>query len=290
MTKLNIDKEFIELYNKGLNDSEIARILLVNHVSIKNTRERLNLSSNFRYKRKFDTEEFKNLYLKNLNDIEISKILKVSKSAIQEYRKSLNLKTNYLNYEIKSLSKEQEQIIIGGLLGDSHFTKDKYTNANTRGEFVHCLKQKEYCIWKRNFIKEYCSEIKESYQIDKRTNKRYDKVICRILTNPVFNPYYNLFYKDKVKFISEEMLYRLNGLGLAVWYMDDGTKHCKTYSLATNCFSKPDLDLIQKFFLEKFNIKTSTHNSNVLYILTPSAQTFKTLIEPYIIDSMKYKL
>lgn len=33
MKKLNLDKEFIELYNKGLNDSEIARELNIGHVS-----------------------------------------------------------------------------------------------------------------------------------------------------------------------------------------------------------------------------------------------------------------
>lgn len=287
MKKLNIDKEFRELYNKGFNDSEIGKKLFVNHVTIKNIRERLKLPSQFKYKRKFDTKEFLILYSKKLNDVKIAEILQVSKSCIQGYRKSLNLKKNYQEYNNVILSKEQEQIIIGGILGDSHLRREY---KNTSGEFAHSLKQKEYCIWKREFIKEFCAETKETFQTDKRNKKRYDKIICRILTNPVFNSYYDLFYKNKIKIISKEMLYRLEGLGLAVWFMDDGSKHVKTYSLATNCFSLEDLKIIQEFFLVKYNINTSVHKGNVLYIKTNSSQTFKKLIEPYIIDSMKYKL
>ena len=287
MKKLNIEKQFLELYNKGKNDSEIAKLLNVSNVTIKNTREKLQLPSLFKYKRKFDINKFYELYLKELNDVNIAKILKVSKSCIQDYRNSLNLKKNYQEYKEIKLTFEQEQVLIGGILGDSHLRKEY---KNTSGEFVHSLKQKEYCSWKRDILKEFCAELKESYQIDKRNNKRYDKIICRILCNPVFNSYYHLFYKNKIKIISRELLYRVEGLGLAVWYMDDGCKHSRTYSIATNCFSKKDLDIIQQFFLEKFNIKTSIHKGNILYIKTSSASTFKNLISPYIIDSMLYKL
>ena len=66
MKKLNIEKQFLELYNKGKNDSEIAKLLNVSNVTIKNTREKLQLPSLFKYKRKFDTNKFYELYLKEL--------------------------------------------------------------------------------------------------------------------------------------------------------------------------------------------------------------------------------
>ena len=224
-----------------------------------------------------------------MNDVQISKEFGLSNKRIQEYRSNLNLSHNFNLYEYKELSYEQEQIVIGAILGDSHFSRI-YKNAT--GEFIHSIKQEEYCIWKRSFLSEYCSEIKYSQQFDKRTNKVYKKVICYIHTNPVFNPYYDLFYKNKIKIISKELLYRLEGLGIAVWFMDDGYKHKSTnsYCLSTNCFSLEDLEIVKEFFLKKFNIKMTIHKSRVMYVLRESRLTFKKLIEPYIINSMRYKL
>jgi hypothetical protein len=286
MRKVNVE-QFVELYNKGYNDSEISRIMNVNHVTIKNNREVLNLPSNFKYKRKFDENEFKKLYDLGYNDCKISEILKISNSAVQDYRKQKGMKSNHNIYEDVVFSFEQEQLIIGGLLGDTHFRKN-YANAS--GEFVHGLAQEEYCKWKREILKDFCSKIYYSYQIDKRTSKKYEKVICRIYSHPVFNGYYNLFYRNKVKYISKEMLWRLEGLGLAIWYMDDGCKNNNTYSIATNCFSEEDFEIIKDFFFQKFNIEVTRHNNGVTYILKKSAPTFKLLIQPYVIDSMKYKL
>lgn len=286
MRKVNIE-QFIELYNKGYNDSEISRIMNVNNVTIKNNRESLNLSSNFKYKRKFDESKFKKLYNMGYNDMKIAEILNVSTSAVQNYRKQKGIKSNHNVYDNVVLSFEQEQVVIGGLLGDTHFRKEY---ANACGEFTHSLAQDEYCKWKREILKDFCSDVSYSYQIDKRTLKKYDKVICRIYSNPVFNSYYNLFYKNKVKYISKEVLYRLEGLGLAIWYMDDGCKHNNTYSISTNSFSEEDFEIIKEFFFNKFNIEVRRHSNGSTYILTKSASTFKLLIQPYIIDSMKYKL
>lgn len=286
MRKVNVE-QFIELHSKGYNDSEISKIMNVSHVTIKNNREALNLSSNFKYKRKFDENEFKRLYDLGYNDGKISEILSISNSAVQDYRKQKGMKSNHNLYKDVVLSFEQEQLVIGGLLGDTHFRK---THANAHGEFIHSLAQEEYCKWKREIIKDFCSDVSYAHQIDKRTLKRYDKVICRIYSNPVFNGYYDLFYKNKVKFISKEMLWRLEGLGLAIWYMDDGCKHNDTYSIATNNFSEEDFELIRDFFAKKFNIEVTRHKGGVTYILTKSAPTFKLLIQPYVIDSMKYKL
>ena len=57
-----------------------------------------------------------------------------------------------------------------------------------------------------------------------------------------------------------------------------------------NCFSISELQKFQYFLLTKFNLKTPLHKDNGIYIRKESANTFKELVFPYIIDSMKYKL
>lgn len=289
MKKISINKEFLELYNAGLDDSKIGRILNVNHVTIKNVRERLNLPSIFKYKRKFSEEKYLEYYKEGKNDAEISKLLNVSKSALQEYRSKLGLKHNCNIYDNVSLNYDQEQVLIGTLFGDAHLTR---VYKNTSGEFVHCKNQKEYCFWKYEKLKDFCALPKDSCQAHYITKKVYYKVICRILTNPVFNFYYDLSYKNRIKYISRELLYKLDGLGIATWFMDDGYKQKSSgsYSIATNGFSDLDRSIIIEFFKNKFNIKVTSHKSGIIYIYKQSALTFKKLIEPYIIESMKYKL
>jgi len=284
--KLIKQKDFIDLYNKGKNDSEIGRLLNVSHVTVKNFRENLILPSNFKYVRKFDKNKFKDLYNQKLNDVEIANILNVSSSAISEFRRLNKLPSNQYVYEEKRLDFAQEQVLLGGILGDAHLIKHK----NVSGQFLQSLKQEKYLKYKWEFLKDFATDIQYSYQIDKRTQKKYEKVFFMLKTHPVFNPYYDLFYKNKIKVINKEMLYRLEGLGLAVWFMDDGCKHVKTYRLATNCFKLEELFIIKEFFKNKFNIDVSIHSKKVVYIKTHSAHTFKKLIEPYIIESMKYKL
>lgn len=289
MSKSNrIDRErFLILYNQGLNDSQIAKQMGRNHVGIKQVRESLKLPSNFKYKRKFDTNKFLVLYEEGLNDIEISKLLNCSSSSIQEYRTSLNLVTKARKYDDILISHQQEQIIIGTLLGDAHIRKDW---ANAQMDITHCLKQEEYCKWKVSFFNNLFLDIKYRNQKDKRTKKTYYKVCALSKSHPCLNPYHNLFYKNKKKIVPKELLYRLEGLGLAVWFMDDGSKHHNGYYLATNGFSDADRNLIVKFFEEKFNIKAKIHSKQVIYIGSKYKETFKLLISPYIIDSMKYKL
>ena len=67
-------------------------------------------------------------------------------------------------------------------------------------------------------------------------------------------------------------------------------KICGTYKIATNCFTISELQKFQYFLLTKFNLKTTLHKDNGIYIRKESANTFKELVFPYIIDSMKYKL
>ena len=91
-------------------------------------------------------------------------------------------------------------------------------------------------------------------------------------------------------YINPELLYQIDALGLAVWFMDDGYKYGTGYCICTNCFSDRDLSIIQQYFLDKFNIHTTIHLNNILYIKTESSKKFTELVEPYIHKDCEYKL
>ena len=82
----------------------------------------------------------------------------------------------------------------------------------------------------------------------------------------------------------------MDGLGIAIWFMDDGFKDGKTYKFATDCFTKEELKNVVDFFKIKYGIIVTIHSSNVIRIATKSAETFKNLIKDFIHEDCLYKL
>lgn len=283
-----INKEkFKELYQQGLNDSEISRILHVNNVTIRNWRTELNLDSNFKYSVKFDTNKFQKLYNEGLNDIEISKLLGSSSSAICEYRKKLGLSNNICNKDIPTY--KQEQIIIGSVLGDMCIKLPKHSK-HASGDFAHSLKQENYCKYKAKMLHNFVSSSKYRSQYDKRTKKTYYCYYVVLKASEYLTTLYYKFYPNGKKCIPKELLYKLDGLGIAIWFMDDGCKDGSSYSIATNCFSVEDLEIVKKFFKTKFDIDVTINKDRTIYIRANSRKKFTDLILPYIHSDCLYKI
>jgi hypothetical protein len=74
--------------------------------------------------------------------------------------------------------------------------------------------------------------------------------------------------------------------------MDDGTFHKGYFSLASCCFSKHENNLLIQAIASKFNLLVKPHGSlySNLYFPAISNIQFKTLIQPYLVPSMLYKL
>ena len=286
--KLNQEK-FLKLYKQGLNDSEIGRIVGVNHVTIHNWRKALvSKESNFQYSRKFDTNKFMELYNQGYTYFAMQDILGCSDSAISDYARSLGLTAN--TYCKVSPTHEQRQIIIGTMLGDGFMCKRK-KNHHAAGGFAHSLKQEGYCKWKEENLNPFCCKGFYKSQFDKRTGKTYNCYYVILKASDYLNSIYTSFYgSKKVKRVPKKLLYSLDGLGIAVWFMDDGYRDGISYSIATNCFTLKDLEVIKEFFKTKFDINISIHKDHTIYIKADSREKFEVLIEPYIHKDCKYKM
>jgi len=289
--------EFLELYNQGLNDTEISRIIGCNHVTIHKKREKLGLKPNFKYKSKIDIEKFKILHSQGKNDREIAEHFDLNSRWIGDKRRELKLPKNYdlnINRTEGSLSYDEEQVLIGTVLGDTYLRKE-FENGGTGGMFAHSLKQKQYALWKGSVLKRFVSRITERSQFHKVAKKTYFNIQIHFKTDTILNKYHKLFYNNKKKVIYQELLNILEPLGLAVWFMDDGMKGTKGgYYLCTNCFSENEINLIIGYFKQKWNLDCSIHrnldNLRLLYIKKNSAISFKNLIKNHIHEELKYKL
>jgi recombination protein RecA len=183
---------------------------------------------------------------------------------------------------------------VGTLLGDGHL--ETQTRGNTyRLRVEHSEKQKEYLFWLYNEFKEWVpQEPKRKVRADGRVS--YEMVT---VNHGAFRFYAHQFYVDGKKKIPVLLAKMLTPLGLAIWYMDDGSikssRH-NTFNIHTLGYAKHDLERVRKIFKDSFGIATALHSQKHtswrLYIPSESSVLFTSLVYPTmkLIPSMLYKL
>ena len=187
-----------------------------------------------------------------------------------------------------SLTKVQEIVLIGTILGDGYLEKN---GCHYRLQVLHSLKQKDYVDWK--------------YKVFQQITKTQPRVIgqlkatyrFRTRTNPVFDKFHSLFYPNKVKIIPGAIKKLLvHPQSLAVWFMDDGKRRpdCGGFYLDTICFSVNDQKLLIEALESNFGLSQLKLHWNGdgyhIYIPAKNKDLFLSLVRKYIIPSMLYKL
>lgn len=202
-----------------------------------------------------------------------------------------------------SISNTENQIIIGSLLGDASLNK---TGVNPRIHFSQCLAQVEYIQWKYENLKNLTTG-SGVWQVMSGVDKRYPQLRFQTKNHVIFNRYRKLFYPNGKKEVNKRILGQLEPLGLAVWYMDDGNKILHKYTkkdssqgiksreicINTQCFTPEEHELMIAYFNKQYGIECKMYKNKGSYRLVMNAQNankFITMIEPYILDSMKYKI
>jgi len=193
------------------------------------------------------------------------------------------------------ISPEVDQIIIGSLLGDGCIIK----KSNGMFTINHSLVQKDYVMHKYELLKKYglemkireCAERKFDSYIKGRKIKDNGYIRIESQVNISFNIYREEWYKHKK--IVPDSVYRLNPLGLAIWFMDDGSSNMSSYYLSTNGFDYEYVEKLVKVLYDNFGIHASIHKNKdkfVIYIQVKSRELFTETIKEYLCDSMLRKI
>ena len=249
-----------------------------------------------------------------LSNREIGKILGKHRSTIQWYLNKLGIHRNRKDQQklnntsrekVLNITENAEQIILGSILGDGSISKHRkpeYSKLLLNSYLIinHGIKQIGYIKYKKELLEN--EGIKCYLNLRKLSKKKHyikgivvkenGTLALRTVKNVSFNKYRDLFYSDK-KYINE-FIYRLNPLGLAIWLMDDGCKSKSGFNLYTNCFSIKDDNILISLLRVNFGLDaTLQKTSNIgrsIYIRAKSKKRFIKLVQPYICDSMKYKI
>ncbi len=200
---------------------------------------------------------------------------------LREYKKGLKL------------TKQQKEVLVGTLLGDSHLST--YNRVNYNVMVQHGYSQKEYTDWLYEIFKEWV-RTPPQIKYQKINGKLYQKYWFNTLSHAAFRFFAQQFYCNGKKIVPQLIHRWLTPLGLAVWFMDDGSiksKHHRALIINTQCYSDRDLHRLQKVLLDKYRVATKLRTQKEgkqLYILAVSVHTFVNIIRPYIIPEMEYKL
>lgn len=192
------------------------------------------------------------------------------------------------------LTKQQREIIVGLLLGDGHL-ESRNEGKTFRLKVEHSEKQEDYTKWLFKEFKHLCEQVKLYRRV--REDGRVTVGFTTESTG-LFRYYGQQYYVSKQKRIPPLINKLLTPLGLAVWFMDDGSrksaKH-RTYNIHTLGYTKKDLMLAQKCLQNNFGITSALHRQRNdtwrIYIDSKSSSLFTSIIKPYIdFGSMQHKL
>ncbi len=193
-----------------------------------------------------------------------------------------------------SLSKRQKEILIGLILGDGHLEK-LYTPTLGRLKVEHSYKQKDYVNW---LYEEFRNWVRSEPKSKKKNvwNKIYQNYGFLTYGHRLLGEFQEKFYREGKKIVPNDLEKNITPLGLAIWFMDDGSIKSKSHKgifLNTQGFRENSVIKLQQMLQNKFGIKSTTKkdkNGKQIYLGGKSGEKFIALIKPHIISSMKYKI
>lgn len=151
--------------------------------------------------------------------------------------------------------------------------------------------------WKESFLKPLSTGIKQATHFHRIRQKEYTTLTLRTTNHSYFTRLRKIFYPYGKKIIRRKLLNKLTPLGLATWFMDDGTtginnRNYPQLFISTCSYPMVDNQIIRSYFLENYGIEIKIHGGKYprLYFNKPNAKKLVEIIKPYIIPSMQYKL
>lgn len=200
-------------------------------------------------------------------------------------------------------SVELKGFLTGLVLGDGYLDKGIHKRAfeikNTSKDFIDMIDKE---ISKNTNFKSSIKEYNASYR-DGVNKKKY--WIYRISAHPYFRKMYHYHYDDyRNRIITTKSLKSLTPQGIANWYMSDGyvvivgrTKgivRTRRVEICTDRYNPNDVLKAKKYFEDVHGLSMHmVKRKKDVYRLRFHLKTinkFFDMIEPYIVDDMKYKL
>ena len=192
----------------------------------------------------------------------------------------------------------QLQLILGSLMGDARLecrSKSIRAKHTARLRVHQSDKQKNYVLWKYRQLKNLVLKGPRFTKVwhDARRNRDHYSWYFHTQSSEALGLVHKLFYQNGVKVVPWEAVNFIGPLGLAIWYMDDGSNNGGNITLNTHGFSISEQKGIQDLLLNKFGVLTTLVRDRSKYKIAIGSREydkFINIVKPYIIPSMNYKI
>ena len=193
----------------------------------------------------------------------------------------------YSKSSLPLINREDYEIIYGLILGDLFISRKNNENASLR--FEQSIIHKEYLEHLFDKFKYLCTS---SASVKTAERKTFDTSSVYFVTRQLtsITELHKLFYVEGKKIVPLNIASLLTEKSLAYWVMDDGDNHKSGYILNTSGFTLEDVKVLQAALYENWELETSIHSRNRLYINSKSKNKFIELIRPHFHYSMLYKI
>ncbi len=189
------------------------------------------------------------------------------------------------------LSPRQEQIVRGTLLGDGSLSFIKSRKGPELGvarlRVRHStVRQKDYTWWLYEELRNFTSSPPKE-----GPNKGFGERVIAFSTCSTKQLYQiGKEIYSPVKGVTWDYLQKLDDLGLAIWFMDDGS----TTSFATHSFTVQENEIIQRWFKERWNLECLIQidervNKPFIRFRQPNVYKLHKIVFPHVLPSLRYK-
>jgi hypothetical protein len=198
--------------------------------------------------------------------------------------------------EKQGLSLLQKSVLIGTMLGDATL---QYNNGRNP---YYKFDQKAANLTYVSLVYSVFSNLVGSPPSPRYKEKSVHSYWFRTYRTKMFDFYAKQFYtidhlQNRKKKVPVNIHRWLNPIVLAFWFMDDGSKSESGYRLHTENFTFSDIKKLQEALGKVFHLEVAIHADNrptgklyVLYIPSKNVVLFNSIVSPYMLDCMKYKL
>lgn len=213
----------------------------------------------------------------------------------------LNINLNHKIFSQISLSDNCKSVVLGSLLGDGSL-KIYSGYANARLSIRHSIVQKDYLLWKMEFLKEI-ENPKSLITQEPSGFSKNKKLLFQSKSHVELTKLYHYVAKKNKLIIKRKWLNNLTPLALAIWWCDDGSlvNNRKQGVFCTDGFERQKVDLISRYLYKVWGIKTRVRNVKREYkgvlkeypriwINNTELRKFILIIKDFVPESMKYKI
>lgn len=170
----------------------------------------------------------------------------------------------------QSFTDLEREVVLGCLLGDGTLSR---AGKQYRLRVEHAEQDRDYVLWKYELLRRFCMS-------DVQTVKQHRSCRFGTVGHPHLTQLRQEWYRPS-KIVPSGM--QLTPLMVAIWFMDDGTKHRDTVDFSVHSFSEECIRRLRQSLVE-LEVQTSVNHDGKghrLYVLKKSYPRFERLTKPY---------